>query len=79
MAGLLQAHSNAGCEHSGDHPDGQGDISTARSAPMRQGAYDFIEKPFHHDGLDPEILPSGALEKRHLAWRTGSSEAQLRP
>lgn len=54
---------------------GQGDISTAVSA-MRQGAYDFIEKPFHHDGLI-EILKR-ALEKRHLALENRQLRAQLR-
>ncbi|MFN3579367.1 MAG: sigma-54-dependent transcriptional regulator [Pseudomonas sp.] len=54
---------------------GQGDISTAVAA-MRQGAYDFIEKPFHHDGLI-EILKR-ALEKRQLALENRQLKAQLR-
>ncbi|RGP56048.1 sigma-54-dependent transcriptional regulator [Pseudomonas abyssi] len=54
---------------------GQGDISTAVAA-MRQGAYDFIEKPFHHDGLI-EILKR-ALDKRRLALENRRLKAQLR-
>ena len=54
---------------------GQGDISTAVAA-MRQGAYDFIEKPFHHDGLI-EILKR-ALDKRRLALENRRIKAQLR-
>ena len=54
---------------------GQGDISTAVAA-MRQGAYDFIEKPFHHDGLI-EILKR-ALDKRRLALENRQLKAQLR-
>ncbi|MGI3129663.1 sigma-54-dependent transcriptional regulator [Halopseudomonas pachastrellae] len=54
---------------------GQGDISTAVAA-MRQGAYDFIEKPFHHDGLI-EILKR-AMDKRALALENRRLKAQLR-
>ncbi|AQZ94662.1 sigma-54-dependent transcriptional regulator [Halopseudomonas phragmitis] len=54
---------------------GQGDISTAVAA-MREGAYDFIEKPFHQDGL-LEILKR-ALEKRQLALENRQLKQQLR-
>ena len=54
---------------------GQGDISTAVAA-MRKGAYDFIEKPFHHDGLI-EIIKR-ALDKRRLALENRHLKAQVR-
>lgn len=54
---------------------GQGDISTAVAA-VRQGAYDFIEKPFHHEGL-VELLKR-AMEKRQLALENRGLKAQLR-
>ena len=54
---------------------GQGDISTAVAA-MRNGAYDFIEKPFHHDGLI-EIIKR-ALDKRRLALENRHLKAQVR-
>ncbi|WP_328184476.1 sigma-54-dependent transcriptional regulator [Marinobacter sp. OP 3.4] len=54
---------------------GQGDISTAVTA-MQLGAYDFIEKPFDHDGLI-ELL-GHALEKRHLALENRRLKVQLR-
>ncbi len=54
---------------------GQGDIGTAVAA-VRQGAYDFIEKPFHHEGL-VELLKR-ALEKRQLALENRRLKAQLR-
>jgi two-component system C4-dicarboxylate transport response regulator DctD len=54
---------------------GQGDISTAVTA-MQQGAYDFIEKPFDHDGLI-ELLRH-ALEKRQLALENRRLKAQLK-
>lgn len=54
---------------------GQGDISTAVTA-MRQGVYDFIEKPFNHDELI-ELLKR-AQEKRQLALENRQLKAQLR-
>lgn len=53
---------------------GQGDISTAVQA-MRQGAYDFIEKPFDHDELIQ--LLHKACEKRQLALENRYLKGQL--
>ena len=54
---------------------GHGTIETAVTA-IKDGAYDFIEKPFHHDGLI-EILKR-ALDKRRLALENRRLKAQLR-
>ncbi|MFK7160698.1 sigma-54 dependent transcriptional regulator [Marinospirillum sp. MEB164] len=53
---------------------GHGDISTAVSA-MRQGAYDFLEKPFHHEVLLDVV--SRAWDKRRLVLENRHLKEEL--
>lgn len=53
---------------------GHGDISTAVAA-MRQGAYDFLEKPFHNEVLLDVV--ARALDKRRLTLENRSLKEEL--
>lgn len=53
---------------------GHGDISTAVTA-MREGAYDFLEKPFHNEILLDIV--ARALDKRRLTLENRNLRAEL--
>ncbi|MBM3117658.1 sigma-54-dependent transcriptional regulator [Jeongeupia naejangsanensis] len=53
---------------------GHGDVTMAVGA-MRDGAYDFIEKPFTSERLVEQVRR--ALEKRRLAWENQRLRARL--